>query len=420
MKKSWYKWEVLGLLWFAFFLNQADRQIYNTLLGDISEFLQMTPAHAGLVATLFTFTMAVFTPVFGFFADRFSKKWIVVFAVLLWSFATVFSGACTGVLGFIIFRSIATGMGEAAFGPANYALLADYHKESRATAMSIHQTAYYFGVIASGGLAAWIASNWGWHSAFFVFGSVGVVFGLVMMLRLRDKTPDEDGAQTHSQNAAHTKPTMRESVKIFFTTPTVVCLALAYTGVIFVLQAYLTWTTLFLQEKFGVGIVEAGFGAVFYTHIAAFVGILIAGRLSDKLALKRPPARMMLQCVGLVCAAPFLAAMGFSENIALVYAGFFGFGFFRAFFDANTYSVLYDVVPVRFRASATGIKILVGFGLGSLAPWIMGIIKMEFGLSVGIASLSLVWLFFGLVLLAGFKLFYQRDFDAARRYDAEH
>ncbi len=42
MKKSWYKWEVLGLLWVAFFLNQADRQIYNTLLGEILQSLQIS------------------------------------------------------------------------------------------------------------------------------------------------------------------------------------------------------------------------------------------------------------------------------------------------------------------------------------------------------------------------------------------
>ena len=53
MKKSWYKWEVLGLLWVAFFLNQADRQIYNTLLGEISQSLQISAEQAGLIATLF-------------------------------------------------------------------------------------------------------------------------------------------------------------------------------------------------------------------------------------------------------------------------------------------------------------------------------------------------------------------------------
>ena len=31
-----YKWEVLALLWMAYLLNQADRQVFNTVLPAIS------------------------------------------------------------------------------------------------------------------------------------------------------------------------------------------------------------------------------------------------------------------------------------------------------------------------------------------------------------------------------------------------
>ena len=34
MPHKYYKWEVLALLWAAFFLNQADRQVFNTVLPD--------------------------------------------------------------------------------------------------------------------------------------------------------------------------------------------------------------------------------------------------------------------------------------------------------------------------------------------------------------------------------------------------
>jgi len=41
MNKFWYKWKVLR---FAFFLNQADSQGYNTLFGKILASLSMTPS----------------------------------------------------------------------------------------------------------------------------------------------------------------------------------------------------------------------------------------------------------------------------------------------------------------------------------------------------------------------------------------
>ena len=39
--------------------------------------------------------------------------------------------------------------------------------------MSIHQTALYAGIIMSGYLAGWIADNFGWRIAFYIFGGFG-------------------------------------------------------------------------------------------------------------------------------------------------------------------------------------------------------------------------------------------------------
>ena len=89
---KWYKWEVLALLWMAFFLNQADRQIYNTLLVPIKESLKLTDGEAGLIATLFSLVFAVLVPLSGFVADKLSRKWIIVFSIMLWSGATKCGG----------------------------------------------------------------------------------------------------------------------------------------------------------------------------------------------------------------------------------------------------------------------------------------------------------------------------------------
>ena len=391
----------------AFFLNQADRQIYNTLLADISNSLSMTPAQAGLVATLFSLVFAFSVPFFGFAADNFSRKKIIVFAVLLWSIATTLSGCVGGFIAFIFLRSIATGLGEGAFGPANYATIADYHDgRTRATAMSIHQTSYYLGVIATGFLASWLASISSWRMVFIVFGALGVLWGAVIAIRLKDRAPAAAGAAPAAKKSA---PSFFECLKLYFTIPTAVCLVLAYSSLIFVLQGYLTWSTFYLQEKFNLNIVDAGFSAVFYTHVAAFAGILIAGRISDFCAAKKAGYRILLQGLGLLAAAPFICMMGVSSELMLVYIGFAGFGFWRAFFDANTYAVLYDVIPKKYHATATGVQNFIGFGIGSLAPWILGIIKPHFGLSLGFALLSVLWIVFALVLFSAYKFFYAAD-----------
>lgn len=407
---KWYKWEVLALLWMAFFLNQADRQIYNTLLVPIKESLKLTDGEAGLIATLFSLVFAVLVPLSGFVADKVSRKWIIVFSIMLWSGATIVSGACTGLVLFIIFRSIATGMGEATFGPANYSTIADYHDEdTRGTAMSIHQTSYYFGVIVSGLLAGWIGEMWGWRSAFFIFGAVGVLHGFIIIWRLHDKVQPEVQKTVDKRNDVK----FLDSMAILFKTPTALILTIGFACLIFVLQGYLTWTPTFLHEKFGMDLASAGFNSMFYTHIAAFVGILLAGRISDKLAHFKPACRILMQSCGLLVAAPFIVLMGYSSDMWMVYLGLAGFGFARAFFDANTYPVLYDVIPVKFHASAAGVMLFLGFGVGSLSPLVLGVLKPVLGLSMGISLLAVVWIFGSFLLFVGYKFFYARDYKIA-------
>ena len=224
-----YKWEILFFLWVAFFLNQADRQIFNVLLTSIQADLSLTDAQMGFIATAFNFAFAMFVPLAGILGDRISKRNILVFSILLWSVATMFSGMCSTVLLFILFRSIATGGGEALFGPAYVSTIASYHKQTRALAMSIHQTSYYVGVVVSSVLATYIASLFGWRSAFFIFGGVGVFWGILMLIRMRDKPRVSELEQNNDIPQANVqKITILESVKALFSCPTAVILTIGF------------------------------------------------------------------------------------------------------------------------------------------------------------------------------------------------
>ena len=164
--KSWYKWEVLLLLWMAFLLNQGDRQVFNTVLPAIRDALNLTDTSVGWIATIFNLFYAIMVPIGGWAGDRFSRKWVTTVSILFWSVAIMFTGLATSFMWLVILRSVATGGGEAFFGPANYSLLGQYHTDTRARAMSIHQTAYYVGVILAGWLAGLIADKMGWKYSF--------------------------------------------------------------------------------------------------------------------------------------------------------------------------------------------------------------------------------------------------------------
>ena len=283
-KGSWYKWEVLMLLWMAYLLNQADRQVFNTVLPAIRDALSLTDTSIGLIATIFNLCYAFMVPMGGWVGDKFSRKWVVTIAILFWSVATMFTGLATGVMMLILLRSVATGGGEAFFGPANYSLLGQYHVDTRARAMSIHQTAYYVGVILAGWLAGYIADKLGWEYSFIIFGAVGVVWGVIMAIRLKDKKNDSHVADVEVAGNDVKKVGILDGFKVVFTTPTALMLTIGFSGLIFVITGFMTWVPAFLQEEFGQSQAAAGFNSMFYTYVAAFIGVLLAGSLSDRFA----------------------------------------------------------------------------------------------------------------------------------------
>lgn len=277
-----YKWEVLLLLWMAYLLNQGDRQVFNTVLPAIRDALSLTDTSVGLIATIFNLAFAIAVPVGGWMGDRFSRKWVVTLSVLFFSVATMFTGMATSFVWLIVLRSVATGGGEALFGPSNYSILAQYHTDTRARAMSIHQTAYYVGVILAGWLAGLIADKAGWRWSFLIFGGIGILWGILMVFRLDNRPP----SISSKESGEMAKPGFLDGFKAVFTTPTALMLTIGFSGLIFVITGFMTWVPAYLQEEFGQSQAEAGFNSMFWTYVAAFVGILLAGSLSDKLALR--------------------------------------------------------------------------------------------------------------------------------------
>ena len=434
-----YKWEVLALLWVAYLLNQADRQVFNTVLPQIKEALSIGDTEVGLIATIFNLCYAVMVPLGGLAGDRLSRKWVTTIAILFWSVATMFTGLATGVMMLILLRSVATGGGEAFFGPANYSLLGQYHTDTRARAMSIHQTSYYVGVILAGWLAGYIAQSLGWEYSFIIFGAAGVIWGIVMIFRLKDKKEEIAGQAGNDPNAAaEKKPGLLDGFKVVFTTPTALILTIGFSGFIFVITGYMTWVPAFLQGEYGLSITDAGLHSMLWTYVAAFVGVLLAGTLSDKMAVRDRKVRMVIQGIGLLLGSVFLFFVEASTPIWIVYLSFAGWGFFRAFFDANIYTVLYDVTPSRLHASCSSALITTGFAVGALAPVVLGMLIPEPAAIVSFAGdcnswgvvtkgatpeeisaswavafkvLAAVWIACGAMMLWASRKFYQKDYD---------
>ena len=410
--KPFYKWEVVLLLWVAFFLNQADRQAFNIVLPQIQEHLGASDSTMGLIAMLFNVFYALTVPFAGYFADRMSRSRQIWVSTLIFSTATFFTGLSGGIFWFILFRCFGMGLGQGLFGPTYTGIIAEYHDtKTRARAMSLHQTSYYIGVITCGFLAGWVAEKLGWQYAFFIFGGIGILFTAVLAWRLKDKPKEAVAVPAAEDGKGKKAPTLFQAIAEIFSVPTAVCMLIAYIGLIFGLNGYLTWMPKYLKESFDLSLTSAGFHSMFWTHAAAFFGVLAAGAMSDRMAARKGGARnrLLLQAAGLLLSAPCIALIGLSGNFVIVCAALAGFGFFRAFFDAGTYAVLYDVIEPKYYSMSSAVLILFGFGIGSLAPWILGMISDAVGLSAGIASLGAVWALASVALLIARSAFFDKD-----------
>ena len=413
----WYKWELVILLWVAFFLNQADRQAFNIVLPQIQTLFGADNSTMGLIAMLFNVFYAVTVPFAGFYADRGSRSRQIIVSTLIFSTATFFTGFAGGLFFFILFRCAGMGVGQGMFGPTYTGLIAQYHDSTtRARAMSLHQTSSYVGVICCGLLAGYIADRMGWQYAFFIFGGLGLLLTLVLVLRLRDK--DEAGDVERQRQDVVRKPSFKDSVAAFFKVPTAVCLLIAYTGGIFVITGYLTWMPKLMKETFDISMSSAGFHSMFWANAAAFFGVMLGGAVNDSLASRgHGRNRLWIQTFGLVLAAPCIVLMGLSHNIVVVCAALAGFGLFRGVFESGTYPVLYDVISSKFYSMASAVMILFGFSIGALAPWLLGIIADNFGLAEGVALLSTVWIAVSLALVVARIKYYNGDYNRMRNED---
>jgi MFS family permease len=404
-----YKWELLILLWFAFFLNQADRQIFSVVLPLIRKDLGLTDAELGLIASALVWTYGLLVPIAGFVGDTFSRRNIIGFALLFWSVSTLSTGLCTTFIQFILLRGIATGGGEAFYAPAANALLGQKYPENRAFVLSIHQTSNYAGIVLSGLIAGYVGEHYGWEKAFFLFGGFGILLAFLIFKRLHKDNPRTIIQEVSPISKREKVREISRTALIIGRKPSFWLLTLGFGCMVFVNVAYLTWMPSFLAEKFALSLTNAGFSSLFYHHIGAFLGVLSGAKIADHYAKSSPQSRLIIQSLGLLIGAPFIYWMGISTNLTIAYVALFVFGFFRGWYDSNIVASLYEIIPMKLRSTSYGLMLACAFLIGASSPYLLGFLKPTLGLSAGLASLSIVYVIGGLLIASAVVFTFKKD-----------
>jgi MFS family permease len=395
-RSSMHRWELVGLLWVAYFFNQADRQIFGVTLPLIQAEFGLTSTQMGWIATTFTVVFGLLVPIAGLAGDIFRRSHIVVFSLLTFSIGTLLTGSAGGFLMLLLYRGIATGMGEALYAPAANSLIAEHHVASRSRALAVHQTANYTGVVVGSLFAGWVADHYGWRATFYLFGICGLAWAVIIALRTRGQATQSAPRRPLKEDLA----LMGESLREILRSPPLIAQAIGFSGLVFVLVGYLTWMPSILAEKFGLSLASAGFQSVAWHHIFGYLGLLLAGVLSDRWSVKYPRFRLLSMGVALAMCAPWIYLSATLDSAFAVYCALATFGFFRGIYDANLFAAIFDCVENRLRSTVTGLVVACAYTVGAVAPLMMGALKDHYGVEVGLQALAAAALLTGLIFLA--------------------
>jgi len=402
MKKDTYKWAVVAMLWFICFFNYADRQSIFSVFPLLEKELGLTDTQLGYVAASFMWVYAGFGWIAGMVGDRFKRKTVILSGFLFWSVITVLFAFSRHYWQLVTLRAV-EGFGEAFYFPAAMSMISSYHgKETRSRAMGIHQSSVYIGTVAGGWLGGWMGQHYGWHSSFLVLGLSGIFFVFLLMFFLKEPSGNSVlSSDSRNDKQSESLGQILMSIVYLYKIPMVWILTAVFVGANFVAMIYLVWTPKFLYDKFQMSLSMAGFSATAYLQVGSVLGVLCGGMLADYMVRRRRGGRMMTQSLGLFCGVPFIFVVGWTLQVPVLVLALAGFGFFKGVYDANIWASLHDVVPAERRATAVGVMNSIGWFGGGIATVTIAAASQRFGMSACLSATSMIYLLFGILLLAG-------------------
>lgn len=379
-------WLIVALLAVVACLNYLDRVMLTTMRGSIIAAIPMSDAQFGLLTSAFLWMYALASPIGGYLADRLNRSTVIIGSLFLWSAVTWLTAHATSFNELLLTRLL-MGLSEACYIPAALALITDYHRgTTRSLATGIHMVGISVGQ-GLGGLGGLLAERHGWAFPFSVFGLIGVVYAVVLLLTLRDQPKT-------TETAGEARVAFGEALRSLFKSRAyILCLLFWALGAIST-WAVLGWLPTLLAERFQLSQGAAGLSATGYLQPATWLGLVAGGMLSDFFSRRNARGRIYITIVGLLIAAPSIFLGANSHIFWAAIMGFMLWSFGTAFVNANMMPILCLVVDARYRATGYGVLNLCSCIVGGLAIYLGGALRdahisvtVIFNASVGVMLL---------------------------------
>ncbi len=382
------------------------------MLPAIQQDFGLSDVALGMIGATFLWSYAFASPFAGRMADHFPRERIIIWSVVLWSLVMLATGFVSNYSLLLVLR-VGLGLTECLYIPAAFALIASIHGPStRAKAMSTVVIGISVGVIAGGTFSGYIAEHFGWRSAFIVFGIVGLILSLLMKYFMHNNVSSNENVLD--------KGTTAEAFKYLIRTPSYLIVLLKVMLVGVSLWTFWNWLPYYFKQLFHMDLGQAGFAGTFLLEFSAILGLAAGAWLSDIAVVRHAPKRMLLQALGNCFAAPFMIVFLLHPSLLMVGVSLFAFGFLRAAGDANEASLVSEVIPSRYQATAYSISNTCAMAAGGVGVILAGYFKAMLGLHVIFAASAVLFLAAGIALFVGYYNFMGRDIARAKTVNEIH
>lgn len=367
-----YKWILVALLWVVALLNYMDRQMLATMRpamgGDIHELQSAT--NFGYLMGIFLWVYGFMSPISGIIADKFNRKWLIVLSLFVWSGVTYAMGLATTFHEVYWLRAV-MGISEALYIPAGLSLIADFHDDkTRSLAIGIHMTGIYMGQ-ALGGFGATISAAFSWHITFHLFGLIGIIYSLVLIIFLKEKT-NHTGMESSDTLLVPKKSSLFKGLALLFSNISFWIILFYFAVPSLPGWATKNWLPTLFSESLNIPMSEAGPLSTIAIAASSFLGVIFGGILSDRWVLKNIRGRIYTSAIGLALTIPSLLLIGFGHTLPSVISAALCFGIGWGMYDANNMPILCQFVSSKYRATAYGIMNMTGVFAGAYITDVLG------------------------------------------------
>ena len=361
-----YRPYVLTVLILVYTCNFIDRSLLGVLGQAVKTELKLQDWQLGVLAG------PAFALLYSFgglpaarLAERNKRTTILASAVAVWSAMTALCGLATGFATLALAR-VGVGLGEAAYMPPAYSLIADYYPpEKRASALGVFTLGVPLGAFLGAILGGVLAQAWGWRAAFLALGVPGVV--LAVLFRLTVAEPPR-GALDPGPPPSGEAPTLGAVLKHVLARPAFVHLTIGATLTAFSGYAVAQFAIPFLLRGYPLDLRTASTAYGVVGALSAAVGVVGGGYIADAAGKRDARLRAIIPGVALIAAAPLYILAFAQPTVIRLGALVIAPAILQYLYLAPVFALAQNMVEARMRATATALVnitlTLVGLGLG--------------------------------------------------------